>query len=130
MPQLTNLGRGSGQYSNRGRLESARRKQITDALAKRGGVVIPNIGGRFQRTGLPDIFYLEDGVVFFFEIKRDGGDTTATQKRTLEKLSDAGAYVGVTHDAAETIPLIEDTLQNVSKQPRRHDDETIPTLGS
>lgn len=136
MPQLTDLGKGSGQYSNKGTLESTRRKKIIDALTKRGGVVIPNTGNRFQRTGIPDIFYLEDGVTFFFEVKRDGGDTTATQKLMLERLSEAGAYVGVVHTADEATMLVNRTLNSFAAvlndlhNRLKADDEDAPATDS
>ncbi len=48
-------------------------------------------GGRFSRTGLPDIVCCLNGHFFAFEVKRpDGGETTKLQDFTLRKISEAG----------------------------------------
>lgn len=50
--------------------ESTITARIRDYLRKRGGVVIKIWGGTFQTPGIPDLYYAENGVQVWFEVKK------------------------------------------------------------
>ena len=55
-------------------------------------------GGRFQRAGLPDIYFTcdrLDGQSFWFEVKTSTGRLTRLQEQTIEDLDRAGCVVAV-----------------------------------
>lgn len=111
--RLTSLGDGTGKYTTKGTTESVLVGKTVDALQQTfaGGVVIKIHGGPFQRAGIPDIYFQYSGYTFWFEMKRPGGDTTALQKRTLEKLDAQGAFVGVFDDVFNVIAAVGGVTQ-------------------
>lgn len=105
--RLTDLGNGTGKYSSCKGKESSIVNNIVKALSARGGFVRKIHGGGYQRAGFPDVMYIENGVPFFFEVKKPGGDTTALQKRNLTLLDKAGACVGVVTSEKEALDCVE-----------------------
>jgi len=81
--------------SERPPVESQIKAKIKAYLQKRGGLAVKIHGGLYQRD-LPDILYIEQGMHFWFEIKRpDEGQLTPRQSRMLSTLraNGANAYV-------------------------------------
>ncbi len=57
-------------------------------------------------SGIPDIYMLEDGRSYYFELKIKGNVATPLQLYTLEKLRKAGAFAGVAYDIMDINNII------------------------
>lgn len=49
-------------------------------------------GGRFQKSGLPDMRIVVDGIAFEVELKADDGTPSDLQKRNLNQVNRAGGF--------------------------------------
>lgn len=58
-------------------------------------LVWKNHGSQYSAAGVPDITGVLRGRMVAFEVKRPGQEPTPLQSRTLERLEQAGALVGV-----------------------------------
>lgn len=87
---LWETGEGTGKYSKDTSQPSE--TAIVNATVKaikvyhKDAVVVKIHGGGYQKAGIPDLYIAVDGISLWVEMKRNGSDTTATQKRFLEKL--------------------------------------------
>jgi len=87
---LWKFGDGTGKYS--GKPNQPTETSIVNATVKAvrkeypNSVVVKIHGGGFQSAGIPDLYIAVDGEGLWVEMKRPGSDTTALQKRFLEKL--------------------------------------------
>lgn len=63
-------------------------------------------GGTFGTAGMPDIGFIRQGRITFFEVKRPGNKPTDIQKAMMEKLRAAGAKCFVVHSAKEVKGII------------------------
>jgi len=81
-------------------------KNITDNVMKLlkkqpGGFAVKLHGGRYQKSGLPDVLFIQDGTVYFFEVKRPGNKLTKLQADTMKRLCKAGAFCYTVFSAAD-----------------------------
>ncbi len=105
---INKFGGGTGNYARSSTTsEASIVNRIIKYLKLRGGWVLKTHGGLYQKSGLPDIMYLEAGCLYAFEVKLPGGDTTALQKLALELLDANGAVVGV----VTSVPEVEEIFK-------------------
>jgi len=96
------------------RKESDLVKDIVASILKTyGGFALKVHGGRYQRTGIPDILYWFNGHSFAFEVKLDEAkyDVTALQKVKLSKLSGVGVHVAVVTSVQEALEFIDISMR-------------------
>lgn len=118
---LWKFGNGTGDYSP----VSSSTKKETDILKRavsdletflKKNLITPYDiikihGGRYQRAGLPDlIILLPKRISIYVEFKRPGADTTALQKRNLEKWYSTRHYCGTANSSETLIQLVKDVL--------------------
>ena len=71
-------------------------KRIVDYLESRDrGHCLKLHGNAYQRSGEPDVLYVEDGKAFFFEVKTATGKVRPLQTHRLEAWRKAGAVAEV-----------------------------------
>ena len=92
--------------------------RIVKQLRAIGGVWFENPRSRFGKSGVPDVNGIIGGCAFYLEFKDPKGSykVTPTQRRTLEKLRDAGAVVGVI-DSEEKAEDVLKTAQYMGQEP-------------
>ena len=89
---------------------------VNDLIAtiqkKYGGFVLKVHGGRYQRTGIPDILYWLNGHAFAFEVKtgNNGYGVTALQQLKLDKLRAEGVQAHVVTQVQEVLKIIEEVI--------------------
>lgn len=107
---LWETGDGTGAYSKDKHQPSE--TYIVTATIKyvkhihKDAVVIKLHGGGYQRAGLPDLYIAVDGISLWVEMKRDGSDTTATQKRFLESLIKNDVPCGTAESPTRVLDMI------------------------
>lgn len=119
--RLWEVGNGTGKYARpiNGYTESKLVADMVTALKKahlgKHLKVIKTHGGNFQRAGLPDL-YIQLLCPIWIEVKLPGGDTSATQRKTLIELAKAGAYVATCETVEEFLATIEHAIFLDSKR--------------
>ena len=116
VPGLWQKGNGTGHINRyKGIKESTIVANFVDKVKK----AYPNAflfkvhGGVYQRSGIPDIMLVLEGIPIFIEFKIPGSDTTALQVAVMEKLDNAGAYYGVATSVEEGLTIIIDALSDI-----------------
>lgn len=87
--------------------ESGLQRRIRRALeAEFGGYWFKVWGGPFQPAGLPDLAGCVKGRAIFIEVKTKTGKVSPIQRRTMARLVEEGAIVGVATSAAEAFAIV------------------------
>jgi len=111
---LGEYGNGTGAYSkdstqpSETSIVNATIKAIRDKFPD--SVVVKIHGGGFQKAGVPDLYIAVNGVGLWVEMKRSGSDTTALQKRFLEKLATNGVFSGTAESADRVLAMLDTCL--------------------
>ena len=93
--------------SNEPPKEAVTVRKITQYLNKHGGWVLKTHGGQYQRSGVPDLLYLHNGVLYAFEVKRRDTDLpTMLQAQTMARMTEAGAKCSVVRSVAEVVEVL------------------------
>ena len=88
--------------------ETAIKKSILAYLGKiPAGFVWKIHGGRYGKSGMPDIAFILGGRIFFFEVKVPGETASDLQKEMMHRLTAAGAACYVVTSRKETQNIIE-----------------------
>lgn len=74
-------------------LETSITKSIVTAATKRGWWSMKIHGGPFQKSGVPDLLLVKNGLAVFLEVKRPGGKTSAIQDRRISEIRTVGGAV-------------------------------------
>src|SRR5262245_48954022 len=73
------------------------RKPVEAAIMKGLGLV----------AGVPDVLPVPNAACFAFELKAEGGGSTASQLATIAQLREAGAFVGIAEGINRAIACLE-----------------------
>jgi len=77
---------------------------IVKKLRGRGAYVIKIHGGPYQQMGIPDLLVIENGRVFFLEVKRPGEEPSLRQSVEMNRIRLAGVECFVVTSADEVPP--------------------------
>jgi Holliday junction resolvase len=65
-------------------------------------------GGAYQRSGIPDLLYLEEGIFYAFEVKRSEKEKpTPLQIHELELIREAGGVAHVVRSVDEVRDILD-----------------------
>ena len=85
-----------------------RRKIMKKLQETEGGFWFHPHGSMYSAAGVPDIIGCLNGCYIAFEVKRpDGGDVTALQKRTLERITEEGGVSAVIRSFEEAKEILD-----------------------
>lgn len=92
--------------------EGAITKRLIDEMKKAPKIWVKKRHQSVFQTGEPDIAIVLNGCAGFIEVKKIDGELTALQAVTMQKLTDAGAYVALfIWDKEDGIFYILDNVQ-------------------
>ena len=84
--------------------ESQIQSKILKYLRSRGGFVI-KLSDKWV-SGLPDIMYINKGVIHFFEVKTPKGVLSKIQRYTINKMNESGVKAHVVRSLNEVKEVI------------------------
>lgn len=89
--------------------ETTLQQNIVRAIRKKYGSrcwVLKVHGGPYQKTGVPDLLVIIDGVALWFEVKMPGEDPTEIQKAVMQEIRAAGCVVAVVESVSEAMATL------------------------
>lgn len=106
-------------YANEGRLQAAIQKAILDEYPT--AWIFHPVGGPYQEVGIPDLLLCIQGLLIGMEIKHQKpGESeeytrsrvTATQRRQITRIIEAGGMAGAVLTVEEAMDLIVRAFKN------------------
>lgn len=87
--------------------EKAIVQKVVEELKRRGFWTLKVHGGPMQKAGIPDVLAVLDGQLWAFEVKARDGVVSRLQRKRMDELEKAGAYVFVVRSVGELIYALD-----------------------